>query len=313
MTRLAVVIPTRNRPEELRRLLDNLASQSRVPDQTTVIDGSDTPSECESIVASHRHDLNIQISRHWPPSAAAQRNAGIALVGSDMDLVALLDDDILLDADCFEHAIRQIENMGSEWIGFGLNPRGDHSTLALNRFRRARLAQMMGLYFTRPGAVAPSGWHTRSLPVSTLTEVDWLISGAVIWRVQVLRTIHFDEFFVRYSYLEDLEFSLQARHLGRMAVLPDARYEHRPAQGGRGSSFWFGRIEVRNRYYIVLKHGLSQRRFFCGMLIRMGLTITSIIHSPMTSVNRFVGNIIELTRLSWVKKQVYRNFQSRES
>ena len=112
-----------------------------------------------------------------------------------------------------------------------------------------------------------------------------------------IRDIHFDEFFVQYSYLEDLEFSQQARARGRFLILPSATYLHVPAPGGRKSRFWFGRIEIRNRHYIVRKHNLSMTRFWAGATIRAGMTLIGGVTGQTGELARFFGNIMEIPAL----------------
>ena len=45
MHKLAIIVPTRNRPKLLGILLDSLAAQTQPPHQVIVVDGSDEPLE----------------------------------------------------------------------------------------------------------------------------------------------------------------------------------------------------------------------------------------------------------------------------
>lgn len=296
--RLAVVIPTRNRPKEVDTVLDCLSHQSRRPDVVVVVDGSDPMLRCETIAASHRNALNIEYLQHWPPSAAAQRNAGIESIVRKSDLIALIDDDIDLPPIALSAACDAIESMPAGFVGFGFNTTEPAPKHGYGTLKSSALAERLGLYSKRVGTVSSSGWHTRLLRVSELTEVEWLLSGAVIWRASILKAMRFDEYFERYSYLEDLDLSLQARRLGgRLAILPRAEFTHRAAKGGRGSRFWFGQVEVRNRRYIVRKHGLSMSRFWLGMTIRAAATFGSIATGNWREAGRFAGNLDEIVRI----------------
>lgn len=291
--RLAVIVPTRNRPRELETLLANLAEQTRRPDSVTVVDSSDEDirRDVEHVVAASR--LPCTFLRHWPPSAAAQRNAGLAAVGGSADLVAFVDDDLTLNPEGFEVVRRQSEALGPDFVGFGFNPVEPDARRGYGWLKNARLVEALGLYSGRVGAVTRSGWHTRMVMVDRATEVDWLSSSAVVWRSDAIRDLRFDEFFEQYSYLEDLEFSLQARSRGRFVILPGATFLHEPAAGGRKSRLWFGRIEVRNRYYIVRKHGLSRWRFWLGAAIRSMMTLASGIGGNRPELARLRGNLVE--------------------
>ncbi|MBO0662457.1 glycosyltransferase [Jiella sp. MQZ9-1] len=298
--KLAVVIPTRNRPNELLRLLENLSLQTRRPDRVIIIDGSDEAERGAIETGARAAWFTVDLQRHWPPSAAAQRNRGLSLVPADFDLVALIDDDVTLDPQALAIVCRWAQTLSSEIIGLGLNPEDEAAAAAPGRWKSSRLARWLGLYSDRVAVVTPSGWHTRVRRVDELTTVDWLSTCAVAWRVAAIRELRFDEFFQTYSYLEDLEFSLQAARRGRFVMLPDADYLHLPAPGGRNSRLWFGQIEIRNRLYIVHKHGLSLSRFWLGVGIRAALTLVSMIHDAGEAA-RLWGNLQEIAAILWGK------------
>ena len=106
---LSVVIPTRNRTSRIARVLDSLSRQKRLPDTVIVIDGSDEPicEEVEQIVGAT--SLPVTYVRHWPPSAAAQRNRGLRELPVETDFVALIDDDLTLDPEAFKNALSAID------------------------------------------------------------------------------------------------------------------------------------------------------------------------------------------------------------
>lgn len=101
--RLAIVIPTKDRPDDLRKLLDSLRSQSRRPDQVIVVDGSNP--DVSHVVAEFR-ELPLDYVRVYPPSLARQRNAGMARLAGDITLAGYLDDDIVLERDAVEAMMR---------------------------------------------------------------------------------------------------------------------------------------------------------------------------------------------------------------
>ena len=295
--RLAVVIPTRNRPNEVATLLASLREQTCRPDLLVIVDSTDTQLRQQVRTQVELGWPGAHYIEHWPPSAAAQRNRGLDTVLGDCDLVALLDDDITLLPDALENARRDIAQSAPSFIGFGLNPVDADALRGHGALKRLRLAEALGLYSARGGAVSSSGWHTRLVHAVEPTEVEWLATIAAIWRAEAIRELRFDEYFEQYSYLEDLEFSLQASGRGRFIILPSATFLHTPALGGRKSQFWFGRIEIRNRSYIVKKHGLSLWRFWLGATIRSAMTLGVGLTRDTRELSRFFGNVYEVGRL----------------
>lgn len=294
---LAAIVPTRNRPDELRTFLASLREQSLRPDLLIVVDSSDPQIAPRVRSEVERGWPGAYCLEHWPPSAAAQRNRGLEAVTGDCDLVVLLDDDVTLPPEALENACCDIARASPDFIGFGLNPTDEDATRGYGRLRTSRLARWLGLYSDRIGAVMPSGWHTRLVQVEAPAEIEWLSSCAAIWKAAAIRDIRFDEFFEQYSYLEDLDFSLQARSKGRFLALSSACFLHKPAPGGRKSRFWFGRIEIRNRLYIVRKHGLSEVRFWLGVIVRAVLSLAAGLKGQRAEFARLVGNVTEAASL----------------
>jgi GT2 family glycosyltransferase len=124
--------------------------------------------------------------------------------------------------------------------------------------------------------------------------VDWLPTGAIVWRREVLEQYRLDDYFEGYSYLEDLDFSFSVGKHYRLAVVADARYHHYPSSSGRISQYKFGRTEVLNRLYFVRKHGLSVSRCYLGIVIRFFLTLLSFGRSgKLAWLQRACGNVVE--------------------
>jgi len=249
---IGVVVPTKDRRDDLGSLLENLEGQSAPPARVIVVDGGDEP--VESLVHGTKYGFPVEYLRHRPPSAAAQRNAGIALLKGRHALIGLLDDDIQLAPDALEHMLAFWTSEGAHGVaGAAFCQEGMVGFGQAGLLKRSRFAEALGLYSRRPGCVAASGWHT---PVGTVTEdtpVEWLQTGAAVWRSEVFDRHRFDERFHSYSYLEDLDFSYGVSRSARLVVVANARYRHFDHFSDRAGPWYreFGEMEVENRLYFV--------------------------------------------------------------
>lgn len=266
------IVATKDRPDDLRRMLRSLADQLVLPDGVIIVDGSDEP--VEAVVAEFAAVLPLNYIRHRPPSASAQRNAGIAALPPEADLAGFLDDDAALERGALERMMAFWETAPADLGGCAFNMI-NHPAMQAGLLKRTRMAEVLGLYSPTPGVVMPSGWQTMIGEVSRTTFVDWLPSTAVIWRAEILKTCHFDEFFTGYSYLEDLDFSFTIRRRWRLAVVADARYYHYPSPIRHARQYGFGKTEVRNRLYFVAQHGLSYPKCWLGLVLRMSMSLCS--------------------------------------
>ncbi len=266
------IVPTRNRPSDIRSLLDNLSHQITKPNQIIIIDASNDP---DSTLSIEFPDLSIQHHIYkGKPSAAAQRNAGLTLLDDDIDLVGFVDDDIIFEPDAMKVMLDFWKSADETVCGAAFNLI-EPDVPQKGFFKHSRLAEWLGLYRSQPGAVAKSGWHSRLSQVKDNMEVEWLISGASVWRREVLQEHQFDSFFQGYSYLEDLDFSYGVSRECRLMVVADARFQHHHHHQDLDAQWYkgFGRMEVRNRLYFVRKYGLSVWRCYIGLSIRFFQTL----------------------------------------
>jgi GT2 family glycosyltransferase len=289
--RLCLVVATKDRPEDLHRLFDSLSSQTLRPDEVVVVDASRSPI---SLLMPEFAGLRLKYVRHLPPSAAAQRNAGIAACDNSATLVGFADDDTVFECDAIEKMLRFWDSASADVLGASFNIR-NYSPPGGQWLKRSALVRWLGLYASEPGAVAPSGWQTVMTEVTENLTVEWLPSTAVVWRSDVLAQDRFDEFFDGYSYLEDLDFSYSASRRGRLVVVAQAGYSHFPSAGGRVSARRFGRVEVRNRLYLVKKHRLSITRCWIALWIRFAMTcFGGVTRWNPAMLDRAAGNLLAI-------------------
>jgi len=261
---LTFVVATKDRPQELGRLLASLARQNPKPAEIVIVDGS---AVAVPELACAFPGLSIRYRHHQPAGAARQRNAGVASLDPEADLVGFLDDDTVLPAEASAAMLNFWDTAGTEYAGAGfnlLNP----ANRGRRRFQTSPLADRLGLYCRRPGGVALSGWQSVVGTAAETCDVDWLGTGASVWRRRVFDEFRFDDYFDGYSYLEDLDFSYSVRRRFRLAIVATAGYRHFPSPAGRLSSREFGVMESANRLYFVRKHGLSLSRCYLGLAIR---------------------------------------------
>jgi GT2 family glycosyltransferase len=291
MHSISLIVATKDRPEDLRRLLESLRRQTERPDEIVVVDAS---RESVEPVINEFRDLTIRYLRHWPPSAAAQRNAGIRACNAASTLIGFADDDTTFEPQAFENMMRFWASAGSDVLGAAFNIR-NYPDRGRGFMKYSALAAWLGLYSSRPGSVALSGWQTIIGELTETQFADWLPSGAATFREKVFVDNIFDEFFESYSYLEDLDFSYSVSRKGRLAVVADAGYSHYPSRGGRISAKVFGLYEVRNRLYFVRKHGLSLTRCCLCLAIRWTMTVMAgLRHCDPDFFRRACGNVYGL-------------------
>jgi GT2 family glycosyltransferase len=291
---IAFVVATKDRPDELIRMWRSLLGQSRVPDEVVVVDASARPS---TLVGPQAAPPVLRYIRTAIASATRQRNLGLDAVGPETGLVGFLDDDVVLEEGAIEEMLRFWETAGAEVGGAAFNM-ANHPPLDWPVLKRSRLAEALGLYARRGGAVTASGFQTMIGPLARTEWTDWLPSGASVWRKAVVQDCRFDEWFGGYSYLEDLDFSYRVRKSFKLAVVAGARYSHLPAPRGRGGGYAFGLKEVMNRVHFVKKHReLSLWKCYAALAARLLMNIAFAARERQARyLARAWGNAVGLVR-----------------
>lgn len=290
--KIAFIIPTKDRPEDIRRMLMSLQQQSRCPDQVIIMDAGEKP--LEGIVDEYP-GLSL-VHKVWEgmASASAQRNGGIELLERDMDLVCFFDDDQVLYPDALEKMLEFWDKADRSVGGAvfydtdNMKPRPGFS------IKRSWLFMALGIY-AAPGKVARSGWQSMYGDLKETIWVEWMTSGASVVRANLLKEFRFDEFFTGYSYLEDVDFSYSISRRYKLAAVAESKYDHHKSPAGRVNSFEFGKAETRNRLYLVRKHGLSLFSFSLATIGRWLMTMLGgLIPGRQKLLLRGIGNIVGL-------------------
>ncbi|MBE3130004.1 MAG: glycosyltransferase [Acidobacteria bacterium] len=291
---IAFVVATKDRPGELRRLWRSLCSQNRLPGEVVIVDASSRPFPLADLEPV---PIVLRYLRTGVASATRQRNLGLDVVGPDVGLVGFLDDDVVLEEGAVEEMLRFWESAGAEVGGAAFNM-ANHPPLDWPVLKRTRLAESLGLYAKRGGAVTASGFQTMIGPLARTEWTDWLPSTASVWRRKVVRDCRFDEWFGGYSYLEDLDFSYRVGKSFKLAVVARARYLHLQAPGGRGGGYAFGLREVLNRVHFVKKYPeLSLRKCYAALSARLLMSLALAVRERQASfIARAFGNAVGLVR-----------------
>lgn len=293
--RLALVIATKDRPAELRRLMLSIRRQTCRPEQIIIVDGGAAP---VGDVVGAFDDLNIVYRRSLPPSSSRQRNEGVELAGPDITLVGFLDDDCVLENDAIRAMMDFWTSAHDDVAGASFNMR-NHPPSDFFRLKSLAVLKRGGIYSTHPGLVLPSGFQTTIGQVPHTICVRWLPSGAAVWRRDIFRETRFDVWFDGYGYLEDLDFSYEVGRRHRLVVVAEAGYVHLPCWDPRAGQFAFGRKEVRNRLHFVRKHSeFSRAKCYLTLGFRIMISVALAFQERRIGyLQRALGNISGLMGL----------------
>lgn len=252
---VTVVIATAFRETTLVRTLESLRDQSLVPDQIVIVDGAPVPGvEPLATAFGEQTGLNISYLRSSPPSAAVQRNVGVAAAIGDV--ILFLDDDVYPDADCVANIIDVFEHDSDGRIGgVGVLIRNQlcppPSPLAKQWFdflADERKDSYGGMVIGPAVAVGP-----EPTTDGRLVRTEWLMSTCVAYRRDALPPGPFEARFYGYSYMEDVDLSVRVARTHELVVDTSTYVFHDSQPSQFKSPGIRARMTVQNRYYVMTR------------------------------------------------------------
>lgn len=225
---LSVIIATRNRYKVIKHLHENLINQIRKPDEIIIVDASDDPN---SGYDWFQDSWTLKFLFSDEASSTKQRNMGIDMLDAKSEIVAFIDDDVILNNDFF-YLIEMIYQKDSEKViaglgGFVIGEDEDYGPFN----KKPVIISGMELY------------DTKSLYGCNMT-----------FRKDITGKIKFDENLTLYAFLEDQDYSLAANQYGKVVRTKQAKLKHLRVNEGRISEKKFGFALLGNTYYVMKKH-----------------------------------------------------------
>jgi glycosyltransferase involved in cell wall biosynthesis len=242
---LALVIATKDRPDNVQRLLSNISQQSVRPHQVIIVDGGEQTAL--GVVEIHP-DLEIDYITVSPPGLTKQKNAGVAATKSDMDLIAFFDDDMVFEDGAMEAMMKFWETAPEEVAGASFNlPDFNNS----NEWLKSLVQRLFFIDNRGLGRVLRSGFNTPIWNVPDNIDVQWLGGGYTVWRKRIFENWRFEEWFTGSGMWEDTFFSYRVGRQNKLAIVANARAAHMDAPVFVEDQFRLGRTQIVNWMYFV--------------------------------------------------------------
>jgi glycosyltransferase involved in cell wall biosynthesis len=246
----AILIPTRNRPEKVAKLLSSIRTLSRKPQQIIIVasgeDISTTIAEFSGLLPiSYRHTNSI--------GQIAQKKIGISMIIPTIEWCLFLDDDLLLAPSAIDEAFNAVASLtADEVIGVGLSLPPTTRAYDTSWFLRSS-ANFFGIRANPPGRVFKSGHAASYLQEKRVVETQWL-NGASLWRSEFLDTYGTDFPSTSYAACEDLIFSYPLSKLGKLIYAPNAKLQFQESELSNFESLNVMEAAAYWRFYFVSIH-----------------------------------------------------------
>ena len=222
--KVSVIIPTKNRADDLRRTLDSLLTQTRRPDEIVIVDQGSSP-------ALESAEFPISINYIYAPQvsgAAVARN--VAMDHATGDIWIFLDDDEIPEP---EYVAELLSAYTPEVAGV--------SGIITNYSLPPATRRLFETLFVR-GAFhddrQPVYWRANDLKLQGPQRVKQFGCGVMSFRAIAIRGLRFDPNLTGCSLAEDIDFCARLPQGAVLLIAPKARLFHKRSPAGRASAHW---------------------------------------------------------------------------
>lgn len=215
-----VVVPTKNRPQDLANFLSSVQTQTTMPYKVVIVDQSDVKSDVDFV----GEYPNLNIKYLYNPNLSglcAAKNYGIKHM--EGEICFFFDDDIILDSDFFEKIVNHFDR-NPNYAGICGRQKNSKSSrlkvVAFETFHRGPFRDIR--------KKCNSGYVNVALVPTNI-----LPGGITAYKREVLEQYSFDETLIKYCLGEDMDFSYRVSQKYPLAFATDALALHNHSVIGR--------------------------------------------------------------------------------
>lgn len=257
---LAIIIPTKDRPEKVNNLLNSLSKQTLSCGRIIIIDSGQN---IKNIVDSFVNSLPAEYYRSPIQGQIFQRNLGISLLNEKTQLVCSLDDDIVLEPEAIASMISFWNNCECDTAGVSFN--------IINNppFNHTWFKAFIGMSSPEQGRVLASGYNVAISPVDKDIQTQWLCGGATVWKKEIINEFKNKEIISKWAICEDVIFSYPIGKKYPLYVCADAkvRHEHVYDHKAKMKYRYYGRTITLWRLHFVESHSELSRALYFWMVL----------------------------------------------
>ncbi|MGH9540757.1 MAG: glycosyltransferase family 2 protein [Terriglobales bacterium] len=249
---VSVLIPTKNRPDDLRETARSLLTQTAPPAEVIVVDQSAGDSSRCALAGLGRDSSAVAWRYfHEPEIRGATAALNFAMEQAGGDIWLFLDDDVRLEPEFIAALLRVYRN--DPWADGVCGVITNYRPPSW-RFRTWRRIFERGLFHDDR---QPIYWRADDLRHAAPLPVSRFGSGLMSFRAEAIRDRRFDASLPGAPRGYDVDFCLQLGQRARLLVAPAARLEHKCGEVARIPGAWLA-AEMRGARYLYRRH--SRRR-----------------------------------------------------
>jgi glucosyl-dolichyl phosphate glucuronosyltransferase len=261
--KVSVIIPTKNRTEDLNGTLDGLLHQTRRPDEIVIVDQSSEPSpELMQFPIPLIYVYDPQIS-----GLAVARNVGMERANGNIWL--FLDDDVILEPQYVEGILAAYSPEIAGVSGIITN----YSVPPLSR-RLFEATFVKGPFHDDRQRVY---WNAEQVRFKGPQPVRQFGGGVMSFRANVIGQLRCDPALTGGSLAEDIDFCARLPLGSKLVIAPNARLIHKRSETGRVVAHWLDQHAQSSSYMRARNWNRGWRDDLAFAWLQVGYTVMATI------------------------------------
>ncbi|MGE7612134.1 glycosyltransferase family 2 protein [Paenibacillus sp. NPDC101420] len=250
---LSIVIPTRNRIDDLTVCIESIGKQTQLEDisiELWIVDDGEIP---EDRLAYYREILTglpqakLHYHRKTKPGLWLSRYEALGLIHAEIMLH--LDDDAELDDSLYIRRLLDTYAADDSIVGVGGVAKGIHSSMPSRLF-----GMLTGQMSGSPGRLSASMFAGSQFlwgEKEHVFETDFFHGCNMSFRRSALRDIKPYPWMTSYSIAEDIYLSHLASRYGKLVINPAMKIIHHESPGSRDKAGVVAQATAINHYYLL--------------------------------------------------------------
>lgn len=250
---LSIVIPTRNRINDLTVCIESIGKQTQLEDvsiEVWIVDDGEIPEE--QLDNFHKilnviPQVELRYHRKTKPGLWLSRYEALGLINADITLN--LDDDAELDDSLYIRRLLDTYAADKSIVGVGGVAKGIRTS------RHGRLFGMLtGQMSGSPGRLSASMFAGSQFlwgEEQSIFETDFFHGCNMSFRRSALQDVKPYPWMTSYSIAEDIYLSYLASRSGKLVINPALKIIHHESPGSRDRAGIVARATAINHYYLL--------------------------------------------------------------
>lgn len=295
MNKISVIIPTKDRTQDIVRCLESITIQTMLPTEVVIVDSSEMEelkSTLDSFADLNIRYIHIEVDKKFKGSSNISRNRGID--NSTGDIIILVDDDVILDKEYIKNIMHVFNNDSERKVGGVIgeiiaNTEQDKKTVGfIKRFLRFGDQALTTIFFLLKygdGRFRLSGFPTviKTGSVNEITNIEYLCGCSIAFRREVIKEFRFDQNLNIHGccFGDDDDVAYRVSRKYQNIYTPFAKLIHNSSPV-RANKYAKNRLMIMNHHYLFKKN-LPQdfKRKFAFWWSLVGLFVRETIMGVM--------------------------------